>query len=328
MFEPAAEGAYTVSVDVTLGGMGPADTPFTLGLKTDTADVVDCTPTCGTNQCGDNGCGGSCGDCSGTTPHCDATGQCVATTTCGDGVIDAGEDCDDGNAAAGDGCDASCQVETDWVCTGEPSVCTLTGPTCGDSSIEVPEACDDGNAAIGDGCSDLCQLETGYDCTGEPSRCIPTPICGDGIVAVTEDCDDLQNPPVSGDGCSATCTIEAGYECTPGLPCTKTRMKLVEENIANALNQYQSSTKSIVSRLIVVSKIAYNLKKYFGGDSITPCTLNCEPATPEISPFVDNLHVKLYEYETRISLTDYDVVSYAAAQLKTTLTAIDQVPAQ
>ncbi len=50
-------------------------------------------------------------------------------TACGDGSINtnAGEVCDDGNTAAGDGCDATCQVEADFDCTGEPSVCTPTG---------------------------------------------------------------------------------------------------------------------------------------------------------------------------------------------------------
>lgn len=41
--------------------------------------------------------------------------------TCGDGVVDSGEDCDDGNAVSGDGCSAACRVET-----GETHVTTAT----------------------------------------------------------------------------------------------------------------------------------------------------------------------------------------------------------
>jgi cysteine-rich repeat protein len=44
--------------------------------------------------------------------------------TCGDELIEGGEQCDDGGTTPGDGCDASCQIEPDWTCVGEPSVCT------------------------------------------------------------------------------------------------------------------------------------------------------------------------------------------------------------
>lgn len=53
---------------------------------------------------------------------------CVQTPTppavCGDGVIEAPEGCDDGNSAARDGCGSTCQVEANWVCSGQPSVCS------------------------------------------------------------------------------------------------------------------------------------------------------------------------------------------------------------
>jgi cysteine-rich repeat protein len=44
---------------------------------------------------------------------------------CGDGYIVEGEECDDTNTVdIGDGCDNNCQMETGWVCTEEPSVCS------------------------------------------------------------------------------------------------------------------------------------------------------------------------------------------------------------
>jgi len=49
--------------------------------------------------------------------------------TCGDRLIDAGEQCDDGNTAGGDGCSALCTIEEHWECSGEPSVCRSTIPT-------------------------------------------------------------------------------------------------------------------------------------------------------------------------------------------------------
>ncbi len=51
--------------------------------------------------------------------------------TCGDGAIGTGEACDDGDTASGDGCSSTCQIETGYQCSGEPSVCTLLpGLTC------------------------------------------------------------------------------------------------------------------------------------------------------------------------------------------------------
>ncbi|HEY0839309.1 MAG TPA: DUF4215 domain-containing protein, partial [Vulgatibacter sp.] len=46
--------------------------------------------------------------------------------------------------------------------------------------------------------------------------------CGDGVVGVTEVCDDGNQ--FDGDGCSADCrTIEVGYSCVyPGMPCDPT----------------------------------------------------------------------------------------------------------
>jgi cysteine-rich repeat protein len=149
----------------------------------------------------------------GLTRDCDllddgdnGNGSCGAE--CGDGVLQQGETCDDGNFGDLDGCASECNVEGGWVCTGEPSVCTLL---CGNGTIDLGETCDDGDATGGDGCSSLCLVETGFSCTGEPSVC--TPNCGNGIVQAGEGelCDDsdLSN----GDGCSSTCTVEPGYNC-------------------------------------------------------------------------------------------------------------------
>jgi|GEM_PF-1851224 len=49
-------------------------------------------------------------------------------TSCGDNKVDAWEYCDDGDLTNGDGCSNSCQVESGWTCTGDPSVCTSENP--------------------------------------------------------------------------------------------------------------------------------------------------------------------------------------------------------
>ena len=75
-----------------------------------------CTPDCEGMECGDNGCGGSCGDCddgnSCTNDACAVGGICVNSwqyNCCGNYIVEAGEDCDDGNQIDGDGCPSDCQ---------------------------------------------------------------------------------------------------------------------------------------------------------------------------------------------------------------------------
>ncbi len=114
--------------------------------------------------------------------NCDVTSFVVGyiceyeLESCGDSLVQPGEECDDDNIVGGDGCSATCQFETG----------------CGNGTIEAGEECDDDNRVSGDSCSATCQLEDG---------------CGDGNLDGTEQCDDDNR--TAGDGCSATCTIEA-----------------------------------------------------------------------------------------------------------------------
>lgn len=97
----------------------------------------------------------------------------TVASTCGDGLIDAGEQCDDANTASADGCSSSCQIENGWICVGEASTC---GIVCGDGVVLVSESCDDGNRTNGDGCNASCDVENTYVCTGEPSSCTTDPV--------------------------------------------------------------------------------------------------------------------------------------------------------
>jgi cysteine-rich repeat protein len=57
---------------------------------------------------------------------------------CGDGIVDApGEQCDDGNVSPGDGCDGSCQQESGFLCSGEPSQCVAAIPVAATKLIVV-----------------------------------------------------------------------------------------------------------------------------------------------------------------------------------------------
>jgi cysteine-rich repeat protein len=127
-------------------------------------------------------------ECNGAQPVCVAA-------TCGNLVIDTGEECDDGNIAGGDGCSPRCLIEQ-----------------CGNRVLDPGEVCDDGNTRDGDGCS---------------ADCHSTERCGNHILdrAAGEVCDDGNTS--DGDGCSANCRsdetcgndildIAAGEVCDTG----------------------------------------------------------------------------------------------------------------
>ena len=70
-----------------------------------------CTIACEGKECGDDGCGGNCGQCLGA--HECVAGACIYVPGCGNGFVDLelGEECDDGNLDPGDLCDEGCVVE-------------------------------------------------------------------------------------------------------------------------------------------------------------------------------------------------------------------------
>jgi cysteine-rich repeat protein len=137
---------------------------------------------CSGRECGgDPICGASCGDClSGSVCNfagvCEPDGSTGTGTTgtpasCGDMVVDAGEDCDDGNASNEDACTNACtnaacgdllvyaSVEEcdDGMQTASCDAdCTLV--SCGDMTANAAagEACDDGNPTNADGCNIDC----------------------------------------------------------------------------------------------------------------------------------------------------------------------------
>ena len=161
--------------------------------------------------------------------------------TCGDGIMDPGEQCDDGNEIEGDGCDGDCTwsctgatecddgndcngAETcaEHVCTpgtppaegtpcmqpgGDSGVCrsgSCVGVACGNGTLDPGEECDDGNTDDTDACPSTCRNAT----------------CGDGFVwAGAEECDDGNALP--GDGCETDCTwtCETAAECDDGEAC-------------------------------------------------------------------------------------------------------------
>ena len=94
--------------------------------------------------------------------------------SCGNGIIETGEDCDDGNTANGDGCASNCKWEG-----------TSSG-LCGNGQIDYGEQCDLGTAnGIGHGCSSRCLYDVGYADFASATSTLKNLHCGDASVTST-----------------------------------------------------------------------------------------------------------------------------------------------
>ena len=165
---------YSGHVDCGAGdGPGP-------GKECDDGNTVDsdaCTSSCTRAACGDGIVWEGrelCDD--GNDDDTDECRGCTAPT-CGDGIVQGGEECDDGNDDDADSC---------------RNRCVTFRSVCGDLVIEGDEECDDGNGRDSDDCTSTC----------EPPR------CGDGHVhAGTEACDPAipELAPLCDDACAWRC---------------------------------------------------------------------------------------------------------------------------
>jgi cysteine-rich repeat protein len=170
-------------------------------------------------------------------PSVTGTGFTCAQASCGNAIIETGEDCDDGdqNSLAPDACRPDCSFPTcgdgildpgngeecddsntqdQYNCT---NACLI--PTCGDGIIwdlgQGLETCDDGNQNNYDGCPD--------DPNGDPPGDCEESVCGDGhINLATEECDCGTDPgvlpfrncttinnDVDAEGCRTSCVQSA-----------------------------------------------------------------------------------------------------------------------
>ena len=119
----------------------------------------------------------------------------VPPPSCGDGVVDPGEQCDDGpdnSDTAGDACRTTCRR-----------------PACGDSVTDTGEECDDGNRVDDDACSNACTRLSEDLC----KPCTTDNDCGEDL----DGCVRLDD----GDFCGVACRTDR--ECPDGFICGDVR---------------------------------------------------------------------------------------------------------
>lgn len=119
--------------------------------------------------------------------------------SCGNKVVEKGEDCDDGNINNNDGCSSECLWEGSnqrW------------GSLCLNGVKEYGEECDFGSQQENEakGCNSSCLFET--DPEGDAGSQPSMSVCGNNRIEAGEDCDDGNTS--SGDGCKGT---ETGRGC-------------------------------------------------------------------------------------------------------------------
>lgn len=107
-----------------------------------------CVPQCTGRVCGPNGCGGSCGTCSGAADCESVTGQCVTCTPqC------AGKTC------GPDGCGGTCGSCENGTCASGQCVCQFDEPCSLGQCCPNEQACQDGACAACPATPDACAVE-------------------------------------------------------------------------------------------------------------------------------------------------------------------------
>jgi agmatine/peptidylarginine deiminase len=178
-----------------------------------------CTPNCTGKVCGDDGCGGSCGTCTGGKAC--QNGQCVGCTPsctgkqCGDdgcgglcGSCPVGQSCQNGQCV---GCQPDCtgKVCGDDGCGGSCGNCPV-GQTCkaGQCASGCTASCT-GKTCGDDGCGGSCgNCAAGLECKN--FQCVQPCVAN----CIGKACGD--------DGCGGSCgTCMAGLECNASNQCVQ-----------------------------------------------------------------------------------------------------------
>ncbi len=166
-----------------------------------------CSGVCAERTCGDDGCGGSCGECKGDTPYC-VVGNCAAecTPAC------------EGKVCGDDGCNKTCGTcKGDDVCSPSGKACVPKGFTCGAQFYGDGQVCDCGCGVADPDCDNPALQVAG--CLAKGATCDASSQCQGGG---TWTCDELAYD----DGLSCDCGCGAPdpdctHETLPITGCAK-----------------------------------------------------------------------------------------------------------
>lgn len=179
---------------------------------------VVCTPSCDGKECGDDGCGGVCGKCPAAAPYCKSN-MCA---------VECEADCVD-RQCGDDGCGTPCGLcPQGWSC--EEGICACQplcankecgndscGGLCGECPADAP-FCVSGKCA--EDCTPHCEgMECGDDgCGGDCGTCSgENTQCIDGFCICIPECAEGSCGP---DGCGGQCpSCPCGQTCQEGV-CT------------------------------------------------------------------------------------------------------------
>ncbi|MBW2990786.1 hypothetical protein KY348_03710 [Candidatus Woesearchaeota archaeon] len=228
----APDGSYTIQYKVTwvpvkspyIGGLDdPSPKSRYIDVNIDFSSNGGCIPDCVGKECGGDGCGGSCGSCSGGETC--QNGQCVSTCT---------PDCV-GKECGGDGCGGSCgSCSGGETCQNGQCVSTCTpdcvgkecgGDGCGGSCGTCSGGYNCVNGVCVSTCSDECSPSGSRECSGNSYRicgnydgdsclewgsltaCSGGESCVSGVCVCQSDCSGKVCGP---DGCGGSCGVCGG----------------------------------------------------------------------------------------------------------------------
>ena len=138
----------------------------------DNEDCVEgectCTPTCGDKECGDDGCGASCGT-------CPVGVECLDTGMCDPDCV---QQCE-GKQCGPDGCGEECGT------CGADETCNFEGQCI--STVCIPDCEEEGKECGSDGCGGICGTCPCPDCGADEVSCLDFVCTGDGVMT----CDDI-----------------------------------------------------------------------------------------------------------------------------------------